>query len=155
MASKTWFRFVQPAYNCSGFCVRKRAQRPHAAERKRFSWDSIGTGPAYALPYLYRFGICVGGDFGSGLVHKFQKKHSQSRPCLNYWVQTVEKASWSSLADVTATFNSANYVPPFVVFDLCGNKYRMAALVDFKSGIVQIDEIMTHPEYDRWSKKRR
>jgi mRNA interferase HigB len=137
------------------FLRAKASAEASCGREKAIQRDSIGTGPAYALPYLYRFGICVGGDFGSGLVHKFQKKHSQSRPCLNYWVQTVEKASWSSLADVTATFNSANYVPPFVVFDLCGNKYRMAALVDFKSGIVQIDEIMTHPEYDRWSKKRR
>jgi mRNA interferase HigB len=117
---------------------------------------TIGTCSSVPLPYLYRFGIFAWVEIlGVGLVHKFQKKHSQSRPCLNYWVQTIEKARWSSLADVTVTFNSADYVPPFVVFDLCGNKYRMAALVDFKSGIVQIDEIMTHPEYDRWSKKRR
>lgn len=90
-----------------------------------------------------------------GLLHKFQKKHSQSRPCLNYWMRTVEKAKWASLPDVTVTFNSADYVPPFLVFDLCGNKYRLAALVDFKTGIIQINEIMTHAGYDRWSKGRR
>jgi mRNA interferase HigB len=77
---------------------------------------------------------------GVGMLRKFQQKQSQSRPCLNHWIQVVEKAQWSN--------------PPYVVFDLCGNKYRLAALVDFETGIVQVEDIMTHPEYDRWSKRR-
>jgi mRNA interferase HigB len=91
---------------------------------------------------------------GVGMLRKFQQKQSQSRPCLNHWIQVVEKAQWSKLPDVKVTFNSADYVPPYVVFDLCGNKYRLAALVDFETGIVQVEDIMTHPEYDRWSKRR-
>jgi mRNA interferase HigB len=92
---------------------------------------------------------------GIGLLRKFIKKHPESQPPLKFWVESTQKAQWSTVPDMKVTFNSADYVPPFVVFDVGGNKYRISALVDFEAGIVQIDEVMTHAEYDTWTQKRR
>ena len=89
-----------------------------------------------------------------GMIQKFQKKHAPSRPGMNYWLQIAETAHWKSFPDVKITFNSADYVPPFVVFDVCGNNYRIVTPVDYKLGIVQVDEVMTHSEYKRWSDRR-
>jgi mRNA interferase HigB len=38
-----------------------------------------------------------------------------------------------------------------VVFNLKGNKYRLLARMAYKSGIVRVQKIGTHAEYDKWN----
>lgn len=66
------------------------------------------------------------------------------------WYTTVSNASWSNFADVKATFNSADYVSGGkIVFDVGGNKYRVVALIGFRTQRVFILFVGTHAEYDR------
>jgi mRNA interferase HigB len=106
----------------------------------------------HAIPKWYSRCVDV---LGVGALTKFKRKHSQAKPCLNHWLQVTGAARWASIAGVMITFNSASYVQPFVVFNLCGNKYRLVVLIDFVTGIVQVDEMLTHKEYDRWTERRR
>lgn len=66
------------------------------------------------------------------------------------WYATVSNAAWSNFADVRATFNSADYVSGGkIVFDVGGNKYRVVALIGFRTQRVFILFVGTHAEYDR------
>ena len=66
------------------------------------------------------------------------------------WFTTVSDADWSSFADVRATFNSADYVRDGkVVFDVGGNKFRIVALIGFRTKRLFILFVGTHAQYDR------
>lgn len=49
--------------------------------------------------------------------------------------------------EVRHSFNSADFVSPFVVFDIGGNKYRLLAEINFSRRVLFIRRIMTHKEY--------
>ena len=51
-------------------------------------------------------------------------------------------------------FGSADQVKPHTIFDICGNKYRIVALVHYLLQSVTVDEVLTHKEYDqgKWRK---
>ena len=59
-------------------------------------------------------------------------------------------AQWSTFADIKKTFSATDYVAPFCIFDVGGNKFRIIAIVSFAEKTVFIDKILTHPQYDKW-----
>ncbi len=69
---------------------------------------------------------------------------------LRAWFDAVCKADWAGPADIKAEFRSASFVPGNrVVFNICGNRYRLVVAVHYKSRIVFVRFIGTHVEYDR------
>ena len=64
----------------------------------------------------------------------------------------IEANSYAHLVELKKTFRSADYVKPYTVFNISGNKYRLAALVDYSIQTVSIQYILTHEDYDeqRW-----
>ena len=56
---------------------------------------------------------------------------------------------WENFADVRKTFNAADLVGSLVVFDIGGNKYRLAAAIHFNRGKVFIRHVLTHAEYNK------
>ncbi len=83
-------------------------------------------------------------------LERFAHKQAISRVPLAEWMQKVEAAEWSNLVEVKKTFNSADYVKPFVVFNVGGNNYRIVAEVIFAIKTVRIAKVGTHKEYDGW-----
>ncbi|OTP80603.1 hypothetical protein PAMC26510_01395 [Caballeronia sordidicola] len=47
------------------------------------------------------------------------------------------------------TFNTVDYVAPFTVFDVGGNKYRVITDIHYNRKKVYIRYVLTHAEYDR------
>ncbi len=94
--------------------------------------------------------ILVGRDILNAAVKKHGKKLGTA---LAVWAKVVEEAKWKHLADLKQTFPSASYVPACncVVFNIKGNDFRLAAKVNYKVGIVEVAQVMTHAEYDKWS----
>ncbi len=45
------------------------------------------------------------------------------------------------------TFNTADFVAPFMVFDIGGNKYRLIAEINFRVRVLFVRGTMTHKEY--------
>jgi mRNA interferase HigB len=66
------------------------------------------------------------------------------------WADVVESASWRNPADLKAMFAPASFVGDLTVFNVGGNKYRIAAFVHYRKQIVFIKNIGTHEEYDKW-----
>jgi mRNA interferase HigB len=48
---------------------------------------------------------------------------------------------------VKQSFNTADFVSPYVVFDIGGNKYGLIAEMNFTRRVLFIRGIMTHKEY--------
>ena len=42
-------------------------------------------------------------------------------------------------------------VAPFTIFNIGGNKFRIVAMIHYNTGRVYVREVLTHPEYDKWS----
>ncbi len=61
----------------------------------------------------------------------------------------VKGADWTSNNDIQQTFNSADPVGPYVIFNIAGNKARLVSIVDFEDKRVVVKEIKSHAEYDR------
>ena len=49
-------------------------------------------------------------------------------------------------------FGSAPFVGDLTVFNVGGNKFRIAALAHYRAQIVYIKRIGTHEDYDKWER---
>jgi mRNA interferase HigB len=58
-------------------------------------------------------------------------------------------------AAVRATFNSADKVDKFTVFNVGGGGYRVVTAIHFNRQKLYIRHVFTHSEYERWSTKLR
>lgn len=85
----------------------------------------------------------------SQVIRQFIQKHPQSRSPLNFWIKTVEGASWKNPADVAGMFNKTDCVNGKWIFNVGGNNYRLAALIWFEAQRVYVLKVMTHQEYDK------
>jgi mRNA interferase HigB len=70
---------------------------------------------------------------------------------LAVWAKVAENAQWGHLLDLRRSWPSADYVAGYVVFNIKGNDFRLAAKVNYRIGVVTVAGVMTHVEYDRWS----
>lgn len=54
--------------------------------------------------------------------------------------------------EIKERYSNASFLGErIVVFNLKGNKYRLAVKVAYNTGIVQVMKIGTHAEYSRWT----
>lgn len=81
-------------------------------------------------------------------LREFWDRHPRAKSPLEAWYQVAKRAEWESVGDVRRTFNSADVVGRFVVFDIGGNKYRLIAAIHFNRGKLFIRHVLTHAEYD-------
>lgn len=69
---------------------------------------------------------------------------------LKAWFAEAEAADWKSPADVKAKYGNASILKDGrVVFNICGNQYRLVAWVNYSFHTIYIRFIGTHKEYDR------
>lgn len=73
------------------------------------------------------------------------------------WVLIVRAAAWRNLTEVRAAYPNADIVfvsskKPVIVFNVCGNTYRLIVAIHFDSQIAYTLRFLTHAEYskDRW-----
>jgi mRNA interferase HigB len=82
-------------------------------------------------------------------LKKFYALHPESESGLEYWYKQANKVEWKSFQDVRDTFPSADLVKNFIVFDICGDNYRLITYIDFQSKIIFIRKVLTHVEYSK------
>ncbi len=80
----------------------------------------------------------------------FSVKHPQSKVALGIWYKKMNKSSPQSVSDVKRIFRSTDYVGnDRFVFNICGNKYRLVALINFCKQKAFVRFIGTHAEYSK------
>ncbi|MCB9361381.1 MAG: type II toxin-antitoxin system HigB family toxin [Flavobacteriales bacterium] len=69
---------------------------------------------------------------------------------LKAWYLEVKKATWQNPNEIKAKYRSASVVGNNrVVFNICGNKYRLIVAINYAAQIIYIRFIGTHVEYDK------
>lgn len=86
------------------------------------------------------------------MLREFWKNHPEAEKTLREWHTIVEQLDLKDFAHVREVFNSADYVPPYTVFDVGGNNYRLVVIVRYRFKKVFVHKVMTHREYDDWNK---
>lgn len=80
----------------------------------------------------------------------FKRKHADSRGPLDVWRVEVEQAQWSAPQDVKNRYPSASVLADNrVIFNIKGNTFRLVVKAKYQNGIVLIEWVGTHAEYDK------
>jgi mRNA interferase HigB len=80
-------------------------------------------------------------------IRTFCARDRDSESPLDHWYRVAKRATWVNFVEVKRTFNTADFVAPYVIFDIGGNKYRLVAEINFGRRVLFIRGIMTHKEY--------
>jgi mRNA interferase HigB len=84
-------------------------------------------------------------------LREFWEIHPQAKEPLSAWFRVVERGEFADFNAIKGTFGAADYVAPYTIFDLGGNKFRVITAIHYNRSRVYIRHVFTHPEYDRWS----
>lgn len=87
-------------------------------------------------------------------IREFGERHPDALIPLMQWFKLAKEANWAHIIEVRELFPGADAAPPFTVFNIAGNKYRLIAEVEYPRKVVRIRQILTHAEYDRGAWKR-
>lgn len=80
----------------------------------------------------------------------FWGRFPDARDALMAWHAEAEGASWMTSTDIKRRYASASIVAGNrVVFNICGNKYRLVAQIHYNTGFLFVRFIGTHAEYGR------
>ena len=80
------------------------------------------------------------------------KDHADSRRPLQAWLDDVTAAAWQSRQDVLDRYPRTSFPRKgLAVFRIKGNDYRMVAQIAFNTGVVIVQKVGTHAEYDTWT----
>lgn len=83
-------------------------------------------------------------------LNEFATRFPDAKGQLDAWYHEVKKAQWQTPADIKEKYGSASILKDNrVVFNICGNKYRLVVLILYPIGTVYIRFIGTHEEYDQ------
>ena len=80
-------------------------------------------------------------------IRIFCEEHPHARNAMDHWYRVAKRAAWASFAEVKQSFNTADFVTPYVVFDIGGNKYRLISEINFSRMVLFIRGIMMHKNY--------
>ncbi len=87
---------------------------------------------------------------GLPLLHRFKQTHADARGPLNAWQNEVERSQWQSSQDIKQRYSSADFLADNrVIFNVKGNRYRLVVQVRYLGGLVVVEWIGTHAEYDK------
>ena len=82
--------------------------------------------------------------------HWEKSGRQDSEQQLKAWYQEVKKADWDTPNEVKEQYRNASIVADNrIVFNICGNKYRLVVRVNYKSKWIFVRFVGTHKEYDK------
>ncbi len=82
------------------------------------------------------------------------EQYPKAAKYLAAWAATVRAAAWRNMADVRGCYGSADVVhvrsrKPVIVFNVCGNTYRLVVAMHFNRQMAYTLRFLAHAEYDR------
>lgn len=83
-------------------------------------------------------------------LREFWEKHTDSEQQLKTWYKEAYTANWNSPNEIKREYAKASIVGNNrVVFNICGNKYRLIIKINYERKWIFIRFIGTHKEYDK------
>ncbi len=84
------------------------------------------------------------------ILRDFWEKYSDSEDQLKTWYKEASKAKWTDPNDIRNQYPTASILKAGrVVFNICGNKYRLIVHINYQRQWVFIRFIGTHKDYDK------
>jgi mRNA interferase HigB len=84
------------------------------------------------------------------ILREFWEKHPDSKDQLKTWFKEASKANWSDPKDIKNEYPKAGILKGGrMVFNICGNKYRLITQINYLRQWVFIRFIGTHSDYDK------
>lgn len=87
------------------------------------------------------------------LLTQFCKRHPEANAAISRWENVMQGFLFTSYNELHTVLRSADYVAPFTVFNVGGNNYRIISMIDYPTRTVRIRAVLTHSEYDKWTKQ--
>ena len=88
-------------------------------------------------------------------LREFWERHPSAKVPLAAWFRVLSAGEFAEFSALKKVFGSADYLAPFTIFDVGGNRFRVIAHVKYKGQRAYIRHVFTHAEYDRWSYEMR
>ncbi len=87
---------------------------------------------------------------GRDQLSEFSKKHASAKTALDAWFTEAGEADWKTPQHIKDRYGSADFLADNrVIFNIKGNTYRLVVKVRYQNGIVRIEWVGTHAEYDK------
>jgi mRNA interferase HigB len=82
-------------------------------------------------------------------LKEFWDLFPDSEDALQAWYAEAKQATWQSPAEIKAQYGNASVLKDSrVVFNICGNKYRLIVRINYHYSVVYVRFVGTHKEYD-------
>lgn len=83
------------------------------------------------------------------LFWKQDRRYADARRALEDWYAQVSQADWATPAEIKAQYRDASILKGGrMVFNICGNKYRLVVKINYPYRVVYIRFIGTPAQYD-------
>ncbi len=83
-------------------------------------------------------------------LREFWDKHPNSQQALESWFHESKNADWKNSGELKQQYSYVSIInAERVVFNICGNKYRLIVAISYENGIVLIKFVGTHKEYNK------
>lgn len=87
--------------------------------------------------------------FAKKILREFWEKKSDFEHQLKTWHKEASKANWTSPSEIKSEYTKASILKTGrVIFNICGNEYRLIVEINYKRQWVFIRFIGTHEDYD-------
>lgn len=84
------------------------------------------------------------------ILRDFWQKHADSEEQLKTWYKKASKATWNSPIAITAEYLNASILKNgHLVYNICGNKYRLIVDITYVRQWMFIRFIGTHNDYNK------
>ena len=88
--------------------------------------------------------------FAKKILREFWEKQADSEEQLKTWYNEALKSIWTSPIDIKSEYPTASILKSGrVVFNICGNKYRLIVQINYLRKWVFIRFIGTYKKYDK------
>lgn len=82
-------------------------------------------------------------------IREFSILFPDAKSQLDAWWAEAHSSDWKTPTDIKNKYGSASIIAGNrIVFNICGNKYRLIVKFEYRIGIGYIRFIGTHSEYD-------
>src|SRR5476649_1740946 len=98
--------------------------------------------------------IIVGFEAAALLIEREKRRRPRQARALERrlaaWKREIELATWKKPTEVKAVYRTADVVGNSrVVFDICGNNYRLVVQFNYAAGVARIRFAGARAEYDK------
>jgi len=88
-------------------------------------------------------------------IKRYFKTKPETEQGLKSWVDELKKAEWKNSAELKRQYRNASVIDSKrIVFNICGNKFRLIVDIEYRLKIVFVVWLGTHKEYDKIDVKK-